>query len=124
MRCASLEEERYEAFSKVRDSIQLAEEASLQKDQVHTVFYCYGLLPWTQSNLSLSHQVRQPPLYPFLHTLHSSLSGQGLSVIQHNAADGDGGIYLCLVRDYLSFSITLVVMVVCDGGMYLPIRPC
>ncbi|XP_031675095.1 sodium channel and clathrin linker 1-like, partial [Oncorhynchus kisutch] len=33
VRCASLEEERYEAFSKVRDSIQLAEEASLQKDQ-------------------------------------------------------------------------------------------
>uniref|UniRef100_A0AAY5KUM5 Sodium channel and clathrin linker 1 n=1 Tax=Esox lucius TaxID=8010 RepID=A0AAY5KUM5_ESOLU len=32
-RCASLEEERYEAFSKIRDSTQLAEEASLQKDQ-------------------------------------------------------------------------------------------
>lgn len=92
VRCASLEEERYEAFSKVRDSIQLAEEASLQKDQVHTVFYCYGLLLWTQSNLSLSHQVRQPPLYPFLHTLHSPL---------------------CLVRDCLSFSITLVMMMVC-----------
>uniref|UniRef100_A0A8C7JVY3 Sodium channel and clathrin linker 1 n=1 Tax=Oncorhynchus kisutch TaxID=8019 RepID=A0A8C7JVY3_ONCKI len=37
VRCASLEEERYEAFSKVRDSIQLAEEASLQKDQVENV---------------------------------------------------------------------------------------
>ncbi|CAB1327046.1 unnamed protein product [Coregonus sp. 'balchen'] len=33
VRCASLEDDRYEAFSKVRDSIQLAEEASLQKDQ-------------------------------------------------------------------------------------------
>ncbi|KAJ8000570.1 hypothetical protein DPEC_G00181760 [Dallia pectoralis] len=32
-RCASLEEERYESFSKIRDSTQLAEEASLQKDQ-------------------------------------------------------------------------------------------
>jgi hypothetical protein len=91
VRCASLEEERYEAFSKVRDSIQLAEEASLQKDQVHTVFYCYGLLPWIQSNLSLSHQVRQPHSLPL--PSHSSL--------------------LCLVRDCLSFSITLVVMVVC-----------
>ncbi|KAL1023854.1 hypothetical protein UPYG_G00047260 [Umbra pygmaea] len=32
-RCASVEEERYEALSKVRDSIQVADEASLQKDQ-------------------------------------------------------------------------------------------
>ncbi|KAJ8411017.1 hypothetical protein AAFF_G00180520 [Aldrovandia affinis] len=32
-RCASLEEDKYEAVSKVRDSIQAAEEASLQKEQ-------------------------------------------------------------------------------------------
>ncbi|KAI1887678.1 hypothetical protein AGOR_G00192780 [Albula goreensis] len=32
-RCASLEEDKYEAMSKVRDSIQAAEEASLQKEQ-------------------------------------------------------------------------------------------
>ncbi|XP_062334265.1 sodium channel and clathrin linker 1 [Osmerus eperlanus] len=32
-RCASLEEERYEALAKVRDSIQLAEETTLHKDQ-------------------------------------------------------------------------------------------
>ncbi|KAM3865366.1 sodium channel and clathrin linker 1 [Diretmus argenteus] len=32
-RCTSLEEERYEALSKVRESVQLAEEAMLQKDQ-------------------------------------------------------------------------------------------
>lgn len=33
-RCSTLEEEKYEAYDKVRDSIQLAEEASLQKEQV------------------------------------------------------------------------------------------
>ncbi|KAL2097428.1 hypothetical protein ACEWY4_006635 [Coilia grayii] len=32
-RCSTLEEEKYEAYTKVRDSIQLAEEASLQKEQ-------------------------------------------------------------------------------------------
>ncbi|XP_063075675.1 sodium channel and clathrin linker 1 isoform X1 [Engraulis encrasicolus] len=32
-RCSTLEEEKYEAYGKVRDSIQLAEEASLQKEQ-------------------------------------------------------------------------------------------
>ncbi|XP_076120761.1 sodium channel and clathrin linker 1 [Alosa pseudoharengus] len=32
-RCSTLEEEKYEAYAKVRDSIQLAEEASLQKEQ-------------------------------------------------------------------------------------------
>ncbi|XP_012692531.1 sodium channel and clathrin linker 1 [Clupea harengus] len=32
-RCSTLEEEKYEAYDKVRDSIQLAEEASLQKEQ-------------------------------------------------------------------------------------------
>ncbi|KAM4603621.1 sodium channel and clathrin linker 1 [Polymixia lowei] len=32
-RCASLEEERYEALAKIRESVQLAEEATLQKDQ-------------------------------------------------------------------------------------------
>lgn len=33
-KCAGLDEEKYEAVSKVRDSIQLAEETTLQKDQV------------------------------------------------------------------------------------------
>uniref|UniRef100_A0A3Q4HL45 Sodium channel and clathrin linker 1 n=1 Tax=Neolamprologus brichardi TaxID=32507 RepID=A0A3Q4HL45_NEOBR len=32
-RCTSLEEEKYEALSKVRDSVQVAEEATLHKDQ-------------------------------------------------------------------------------------------
>ncbi|XP_066576250.1 sodium channel and clathrin linker 1 [Amia ocellicauda] len=32
-KCTSLEEEKYEAITKVRENIQLAEEASLQKDQ-------------------------------------------------------------------------------------------
>ncbi|XP_059904219.1 sodium channel and clathrin linker 1 [Gadus macrocephalus] len=34
-RCASLEEERYDVLAKVRESVQLAEEASLQKEQAH-----------------------------------------------------------------------------------------
>lgn len=33
-RCGTLEEEKYEALAKVRESVQLAEEAALQKDQV------------------------------------------------------------------------------------------
>lgn len=33
-RCSALEEEKYEALAKVRESIQVAEEAALQKDQV------------------------------------------------------------------------------------------
>ncbi|XP_028299985.1 sodium channel and clathrin linker 1-like [Gouania willdenowi] len=32
-RCTALEEEKYEALSKVRESVQIAEEATLQKDQ-------------------------------------------------------------------------------------------
>ncbi|XP_029013586.1 sodium channel and clathrin linker 1 isoform X2 [Betta splendens] len=32
-RCTSLEEEKYEALAKVRESVQIAEEAALQKDQ-------------------------------------------------------------------------------------------
>ncbi|XP_041838352.1 sodium channel and clathrin linker 1 isoform X2 [Melanotaenia boesemani] len=32
-RCSTLEEEKYEALSKVRESVQVAEEAALQKDQ-------------------------------------------------------------------------------------------
>ncbi|MGH0156763.1 UNVERIFIED_CONTAM: hypothetical protein FKN15_054416 [Acipenser sinensis] len=36
-KCAGLDEEKYEAVSKVRDSIQLAEETTLQKDQVENV---------------------------------------------------------------------------------------
>ncbi|KAI3352270.1 hypothetical protein L3Q82_005249 [Scortum barcoo] len=32
-RCATLEEEKYEALAKVRESVQVAEEAALQKDQ-------------------------------------------------------------------------------------------
>lgn len=33
-RCASLEEEKFEVLSRLRSSIQLAEEVSLQKEQV------------------------------------------------------------------------------------------
>lgn len=33
-RCSSLEEEKFEALSRLRNSIQLAEEASLQREQV------------------------------------------------------------------------------------------
>lgn len=33
-RCTTLEEEKYEALAKVRESVQMAEEAALQKDQV------------------------------------------------------------------------------------------
>lgn len=33
-RCTTLEEEKYEALAKVRESVQVAEEAALQKDQV------------------------------------------------------------------------------------------
>ncbi|XP_048386549.1 sodium channel and clathrin linker 1 isoform X2 [Stegostoma tigrinum] len=36
-KCAKMEEEKYEAIAKVRDSIQLLEEANLQKDQVENV---------------------------------------------------------------------------------------
>uniref|UniRef100_A0A3Q3L9D7 Sodium channel and clathrin linker 1 n=1 Tax=Mastacembelus armatus TaxID=205130 RepID=A0A3Q3L9D7_9TELE len=34
-RCTTLEEEKYEALAKVRESVQVAEEAVLQKDQAH-----------------------------------------------------------------------------------------
>lgn len=37
-RCNTLEEEKYEALAKVRESVQVAEEAALQKDQVIAVF--------------------------------------------------------------------------------------
>lgn len=33
-RCNTLEEEKYEALAKVRENVQVAEEAALQKDQV------------------------------------------------------------------------------------------
>lgn len=33
-RCTTIEEEKYEALAKVRESVQVAEEAALQKDQV------------------------------------------------------------------------------------------
>lgn len=36
-RCTTLEEEKYEALAKVRESVQMAEEAVLQKDQVTKV---------------------------------------------------------------------------------------
>lgn len=36
-RCTTLEEEKYEALAKVRESVQVAEEAALQKDQVTAV---------------------------------------------------------------------------------------
>ena len=36
-RCATVEEEKYEALAKVRESVQIAEEAALQKDQVSAV---------------------------------------------------------------------------------------
>lgn len=33
-RCTTLEDEKYEALAKVRESVQMAEDAALQKDQV------------------------------------------------------------------------------------------
>lgn len=33
-RCAALEDDKFEAFQRLRDSLQLAEEAALQRDQV------------------------------------------------------------------------------------------
>lgn len=36
-RCTTLKEEKYEALSKVRESVQVAEEATLHKDQVNAV---------------------------------------------------------------------------------------
>lgn len=35
--CTTLEEEKYEALAKVRERVQVAEEAALQKDQVTAV---------------------------------------------------------------------------------------
>lgn len=42
-RCTTLEEEKYEALAKVRESVQVAEEAALQKDQVTAVTLCLFL---------------------------------------------------------------------------------
>ncbi len=49
-RCTTLEEEKFEALAKVRESVQVAEEAALQKDQVTAVtlslslpFFLYSL---------------------------------------------------------------------------------
>lgn len=48
-RCSTLEEEKYEALAKVRESIQVAEEATLQREQVtlpfcnHPFFCCLFL---------------------------------------------------------------------------------
>lgn len=38
-RNTTLEEEKFEALSKVRESVQVAEEATLQKDQVSAVTF-------------------------------------------------------------------------------------
>lgn len=43
-RCTTLEEEKYEALAKVRESVQMAEEAALQKDQVTKVPLVFFLL--------------------------------------------------------------------------------
>lgn len=43
-RCTTLEEEKYEALAKVRESVQVAEEAALQKDQVIAVTLSSSLL--------------------------------------------------------------------------------
>lgn len=40
-RCATLEQEKYEGLDKVRECVQMAEEATLQKDEVHTVYTLY-----------------------------------------------------------------------------------
>ena len=42
-RCSTLEEEKYEALAKVRESVQVAEEAILQKDQVTAVARSFSL---------------------------------------------------------------------------------
>lgn len=51
-RCTTLEEEKYEALAKVRESVQVAEEAALQKDQVTAVTL----------SLSLPFLLYPPPL--------------------------------------------------------------
>lgn len=52
-RCVSLEEERFEALSKVRESVQLAEEARLEKDQVRAT----ALSPFLLRKLFITDQV-------------------------------------------------------------------
>lgn len=44
-RCTTLEEEKYEALAKVRESVQVAEEAALQKDQVSLPSFLPILFP-------------------------------------------------------------------------------
>lgn len=44
-RCTTLEEEKYEALAKVRESVQVAEEAALQKDQVTLSSFLSQSLP-------------------------------------------------------------------------------
>lgn len=58
-RCTTLEEEKYEALAKVRESVQVAEEAALQKDQVTAValssslpFFLYPLLIFLSFSLA------------------------------------------------------------------------
>lgn len=47
-RCSASEEEKYEALAKVRESVQVAEEAALQKDQVR-----HSELPFLLSPVAL-----------------------------------------------------------------------
>lgn len=49
-RCSALEEEKYEALAKVRESVQVAEEAALQKDQVR-----HSQLPFLLPAVALRH---------------------------------------------------------------------
>ena len=56
-RCTTLEEEKYEALAKVRESVQVAEEAALQKDQVTAVFFSFPFCPVSEINF-LTHQPR------------------------------------------------------------------
>lgn len=50
-RCSALEEEKYEALAKVRESVQVAEEAALQKDQVRRSELPFLLSPRRSSPL-------------------------------------------------------------------------
>lgn len=54
-RCTTLEEEKYEALAKVRESVQVAEEAALQKDQVTLSSFLSQSLPLVHIPLSFAH---------------------------------------------------------------------
>lgn len=60
VRCTTLEEEKYEALAKVRESVQGAEEAALQKDQVTEVCLSDSLITYPSFLWSPSRAERSP----------------------------------------------------------------